>query len=167
MSFSIRQTTLDDAEPLVLMHLAAHREAYGQLVPEQAFANREARVPERVERQRGIIRQADSHWLAIDDDGILGFAHAGAPREGVESEWPPPADYELYSLYLRARGHGTGAARALVQAAVPVGPAYLWVLDENPRAQAFYRKMGFEQNQAQRELPPEWYGLLEVQMVRQ
>lgn len=166
MSFLVRQTTLGDVEPLVTMHLAAHREAYSHLLPEEAFASREARISERVERQRGIIEDAQSHWLAIDDDGVLGFAHAGTPRDGSDGEWSPPADYELYGLYIRARGYGLGVAQELVAQAVGDRPAYLWVLEENPRAQAFYRKAGFVQDQAHRTLPPEWYGLREVRMVR-
>ena len=166
MSFLVRQTSLDDAEPLVTMHLAAHREAYARLLPEAAFAAREARIPERVERQRGIIRDAHSPWIAVDDDGVLGFAHAGPPRDDADGGWPPPEDYELYGLYVLARGHGLGVAQELVGRAIGDRPAYLWVLDDNPKAQAFYRKSGFVRNQAKRELPAEWYGLSEVQMVR-
>lgn len=165
-SFTVRQTTLADAEPLVIMHLAAHREAYSRLLPEAAFATREARVPERVERQRRIVRDADSHWIALDNVGVLGFAHSGPPREKAEDEWPPPKDCELYGLYVRGRGYGLGVAQNLVSAAIGDRPAYLWVLEDNPRAQSFYRKVGFVQNQARRQLPPEWHGLWEVQMVR-
>lgn len=166
MSFLVRQTALGEAEPLVLMHLAAHREAYSKLIPEEAFAAREARVPERVARQRGIISEAHSHWIALDDDGVLGFAHAGPPRDSSDGEWPPPKDYELYGLYVLARGYGLGVAQELVAQAVGDRPAYLWVLEENPRAQTFYRKVGFVPNHISRVLPPEWQGLTEVQMVR-
>lgn len=47
-------------------------------------------------------------------------------------------------LYVLAEHHGSGAGAGLLDAVVPAGvPAYLWVADPNPRAQAFYRKHGF------------------------
>ncbi len=47
-------------------------------------------------------------------------------------------------LYVLAEHHGSGAGAGLLDAVVPAGvPAYRWVADPNPRAQAFYRKHGF------------------------
>ena len=43
----------------------------------------------------------------------------------------------------QARYHGSGAGRALLDAVVGDEPASLWVVNPNPRAQAFYRKAGF------------------------
>jgi GNAT superfamily N-acetyltransferase len=50
----------------------------------------------------------------------------------------------LYVLYVHGTDHGTGAGRGLLEAVIdPAEPTVLWVVDPNPRAQAFYRKHGF------------------------
>lgn len=44
-------------------------------------------------------------------------------------------------------------------------PAYLWTVEQDPRAQAFYRRNGFVADGARR-TTPEWEDLAEVRMVR-
>ncbi|WP_439688481.1 GNAT family N-acetyltransferase [Curtobacterium sp. SP.BCp] len=46
-------------------------------------------------------------------------------------------------LYVLARAHGSGAGQALLDAALGHRSASLWVAEDNPRAQAFYRRNGF------------------------
>ena len=51
---------------------------------------------------------------------------------------------ELCVLYTYQSIRGRGAGAKLLDAVlVPEEAASLWVADPNPRAQAFYRKMGF------------------------
>jgi len=58
---------------------------------------------------------------------------------------------ELQRLYVRRVAHGTGIAAALMRHALSTAAAHgfetIWlgVWERNPRAQAFYRKYGFEQ----------------------
>ena len=82
--------------------------------------------------------------VAVDDDGVVvGIGTAGAPRAGAHP-MDDARDAELHILYVSFEYQGTGVARALVEGLLPGGvPAQLWVADPNPRAQAFYRKMGF------------------------
>ncbi|WP_123303145.1 GNAT family N-acetyltransferase [Bogoriella caseilytica] len=55
-----------------------------------------------------------------------------------------PRDHELWFVYLLREAYGTGLAELLVDAVDPRrSPAYLWVFCDNPRAMAFYRKLGF------------------------
>lgn len=61
-----------------------------------------------------------------------------------------PGDIELKRIYLLSRWHGTGAGRALMQAAIAHARAcgapnlLLGVYQGNDRAVAFYRRAGFE-----------------------
>ncbi len=55
MEFTLRAATVDDVEPLTRMHLAAWRESYGHLLPEEFFAFREATINTRIERQREAL----------------------------------------------------------------------------------------------------------------
>ncbi|MCW1250571.1 GNAT family N-acetyltransferase [Acaricomes phytoseiuli] len=161
-------TQAEDCPELVRMHLAAHREAYGHLFSEEFFTAREAQLPGRMVTQRKIIEETahsgGQHWIARDAEGIVGFAHS-APARPVEGV-PTPHPEELQGLYSLARVYGRGVGQALVAAALADRAAYLWVLRDNPRAQAFYRKLGFQENGVGKELPPEWNSLFEIQMVR-
>lgn len=60
--------------------------------------------------------------------------------------------------------HGVRVAQALTDAGLPDGPSYLWVLDGNDRAQAFYRKLGYRLDGERK--PHEPTGTTEVRMVR-
>ena len=62
---------------------------------------------------------------------------------GPSRESDPPAPHELYALYTRQAWWGTGLGDALLEAAVPPGPGWLFVLEANERAQGFYRRHGF------------------------
>ncbi|MHA7200304.1 GNAT family N-acetyltransferase [Arthrobacter alkaliphilus] len=69
-------------------------------------------------------------------------------------------------LYTLRRVHGLGVGQALVDAVIGNSAAFLWVLEDNPRAQAFYRKNGFRPDGTRELLPPEWHELPEIRMVR-
>jgi GNAT superfamily N-acetyltransferase len=78
--------------------------------------------------------------VAERDGELIGVAMSGPPLD-ADAAWAR----QLYVLYVYAADHGTGAGPALLAAVVdPEEPAALWVADPNPRAQAFYRKHGFD-----------------------
>jgi GNAT superfamily N-acetyltransferase len=85
-------------------------------------------------------RWRDNRVAVAERDGeLVGVAMSGPPLD-AGAAW----GRQLYVLYVRAAGHGTGAGPALLEAVVdPAESVALWVADPNPRAQAFYRKHGF------------------------
>jgi ribosomal protein S18 acetylase RimI-like enzyme len=85
-------------------------------------------------------RYRENRVAVADRDGeLVGIAMSGPPLD-VGAAWAR----QLYVLYVLEAEHGTGAARALLEAVVDQGESVaLWVADPNPRAQAFYRKHGF------------------------
>lgn len=92
------------------------------------------------ERQRDEI--ADPSWavlLAVDGPEIVGYAQI-APGHGA---------LEIKRFYVAPTRHGRGVAQllmdAVVRSAAARGAGALWlsVWDQNPRAIAFYRKVGF------------------------
>ena len=162
MDFRLRQATPEDAEAVVLMQTLAHEECYPHLLSADFFERRRAGIPERVARRRAFLDTSDPRILAFDaDNQLVGYADAGPGRED-----DAPEALELYSIYTFRRTYGTGLGAALVNAAVGSGPAYLWVLENNPRAQAFYRKQGFRPDGKHNTLPPEWETLPEFRLVR-
>ncbi len=140
--FSLRVPHADDVEVLARVHVQAWRETYADQLPEEFFGE------SALEFRRGVWRRVLSHAapasrtvLAERGGQVVGFAHAGLP---ASPEQPPPADRELFMIYLLEAHHGCGAAQAMLDAVLGVEPAFLWVAAINPRAQAFYLRNGFE-----------------------
>ncbi len=162
MDYQLRHATPEDAEATVLMHTLSHEECYAHLLSPQFFAARRDAIPERVERRRKHLGGPEPRIIAVDyNNEVVGFADAGPGRD---EDGPVPL--ELYSIYILGRAQGMGLGTALLQAAVGDSPAYLWVLEDNPRAQAFYRRHGFLPDGKRGLLPPEWESVPEMRMVR-
>ena len=75
------------------------------------------------------------------------------------------ATSSFWMIYQYSRAHGSGTGQALLDAAIGDAPAYLWVAEDNPRAQAFYRRNGFVPDGA-REVLAHAENLVEIRMVR-
>ena len=99
--------------------------------------------------QRREIR--DPQWvnlLAEDQGRLIGFAQLRLLqfKDCVAAERPS----ELYRIYVASEWHGKGVAQNLMResiaAAVQAQSDCVWlgVWEHNPRAQAFYRKSGFD-----------------------
>lgn len=80
-----------------------------------------------------------SIWVATVDDEVVGWANTS---RGYEADGP--RELMLEGLYVLDAHHGTGVGQALLDASIGERPAYLWAIDDNPRAHAFYRRNGFE-----------------------
>lgn len=162
MTFQLRQAGPEDAEAVVLMQTLAHEECYGHVLPADFFRARRRAIPERVERRRKHLAEPYPRIIAVDGAGeLVGFADAGPGRDQDN-----PVPLELYSLYTLRRTYGSGLGSALMAAAIADLPAFLWVLEDNPRAHAFYLKHGFQPDGKRSLLPPEWENLPEIRMVR-
>ncbi|ALE04334.1 GCN5 family acetyltransferase (plasmid) [Arthrobacter sp. ERGS1:01] len=161
MRISLRPATVDDAEAVAHLHLRCHEEAYGRHLPPEFFIERRASLPARMESMREAIAKGHVPTLAYDDDGLLGIANAGPARDD-----DAPAEVELFMIYTLERAYGSGAGQMLLDAAIGTQAAFLWVLEDNPRAQAFYAKNGFAFDGTRKLLPESWHSLPEVRMVR-
>jgi ribosomal protein S18 acetylase RimI-like enzyme len=101
------------------------------------------------ERQEAELRDAAIVTLLAEDDGRLtGYCQL---REGMAPDCVPGAvPIEIWRFYVDRAWQGRGVAQALMmaslEAAVERGARTVWlsVWERNVRAQAFYRKCGFE-----------------------
>jgi GNAT superfamily N-acetyltransferase len=131
-------------------------------LPAEFFEARRTGIPERVKRRRPYMDSAQPRVIGLDArNEIVGFADAGPGRDEDR-----PQELELFSIYTLSRTYGTGLGAALLKAAIGESSAYLWVLEANPRAQAFYSKNGFHPDGKRKLLPPDWHELPEIRMVR-
>lgn len=159
MEQQVRRATVDDADAIGRVHYLAHVETYTGHFPPGII---ESNPPERRARmwRRVIGEQLGEVWVAQAHDAIVGFASTGPPRDEE-----PPRDLELGTIYLLAAHHGSGLGQALIDAALDDRRASLWVLDENPRAIAFYRRNGFHPDGAEK-IDRDYGDIREIRLVR-
>ncbi|MEE1622126.1 N-acetyltransferase family protein [Zafaria sp. J156] len=162
--YTVRRATAEDIPATLAMKLAAWREAYASQRPESFFAAEEARREAQIDWwTRGLAAGAEL-WIAEDADGRIVGCSGGAPAQDDDAD--AGVEVELQMLYVLAEAYGSGLGERLLRAAIGGLPALLWVLEDNPRAQAFYRKHSFEADGRAEPLDGLWKGLNEVRMVR-
>lgn len=182
--WTVRPAEPEDAAPWVEVHLQGLAETYPQLPP-SFVGSRRARQAEIVAATRTEIVTAgpDERYLVAVDaaGGLVGVGHAtrGAQpwERGLLARYPDdalglhrgvrdPRLRQLTTLYTPSRVHGSGIGGALAEALVGDEPAYLWIMTGNDRAQAFYRRLGFERASAAVPSGPTWFAWPMFQMAR-
>jgi ribosomal protein S18 acetylase RimI-like enzyme len=157
--WTITRPTLDDLEEMGRVHVQVWQEAYAGLLPADYLAGLDPTVGPRRWRERIEDPSHRVDWWVARADGIVGMATAGPGRDD-----DAPATLELYAINVLRRAHGTGVADDLMAVAVGDRAAYLWVLEGNDRAQAFYRRHGFADEGGRKPEPDT--GVVEIRMAR-
>lgn len=148
MSPTIRRATVDDAATLAALARATFTEAFGhhyEAADLQAFLDDAYDVG----KQATILAHPDyAVWLLESDGRAVGHCAAGPcglPHADVQ-----PGDGEVKRLYVLAEAQNGGHGARLMDAAMAWlerdGRRKLWVgvWSENPGAQRFYARYGFE-----------------------
>jgi ribosomal protein S18 acetylase RimI-like enzyme len=161
-----------DASAVAAAHVQVWREAYAGVMPPEYLAAMD--VEKSVAKWRLIIADEAAAGTREPADPIVkvtrvaehvptrevvGFATFAPARD---DDAPTPG--ELWAINILAAHHGSGVADELMAATVGERPAYLWVVEDNPRAQAFYRRHGFAADGATS--VHEATGAREIRMVR-
>ncbi len=161
--WSVRPSTADDAAGITRVRIDGWRTAYGRLIPssylERMEERRETEVASR--RERFGLDAEQTEWVGVLGGEVVGWASAGRSRDP-----DAPVPRELFALYTDPPVHGSGLAAALVRAVLGDAPASLWVLEDNPRARAFYSRQGFVADGSRKMLDGELSHLPEIRMVR-
>jgi len=156
---TLRGAVVDDARSGARMHQACWRESYGPITEPALLAAHLTDEEAWVSRWRRQVEHGSRRLLAVAGDDLIGFADAGPGRD-EDAE----AALELYALYVRSAWHGTGVGGALFDETIGGAAAYLWVLQYNARAQAFYRRRGFVPDGGRERYEP--LNAWEIRMVR-
>ncbi|MGO1479830.1 MAG: GNAT family N-acetyltransferase [Brachybacterium sp.] len=143
------------------MHHTSWVETYSALIPSSHWET--DTLERRAETWRRWLDGGVAVTVAESGEQIIGFAIAHTGRQvGAHA---PVRDRELYSLYVLAEHHGSGAGQDLLEAVLPAGiPAQLWAAEDNPRARWFYERNGFTPDGAR--FRDEALDLAEVRLVR-
>jgi len=158
---TVRPATPVDAAEVARVQVTGWHEAYTGRMPQSVLDGLD--VTQRTETWGRILAAGRSGvWVAEADGVVIGFAASGPPRpdEAV------PDHLELYAIYVLAAYYGSGAGTALLGAAIGEAPASLWVLEDNPRARAFYRRHGFAPTGAVKDDTAWGDPIREVRLVR-
>lgn len=166
MTATVRPAEPADAGGIARVHVRSWHEAYTGLLSQSLLDRMDVARREK-EWRRHLAHEAPpggeelgTTWVAVsgaaDDDAVDGGAVVGGAVVGFATSGPcrdpdrTRADLELYAIYLLAAHHGSGAADGLLAASLGDRAASLWVLEDNPRAQAFYARHGFVSDGARR-----------------
>ncbi|MBL0887999.1 GNAT family N-acetyltransferase [Myceligenerans indicum] len=139
---SIRPARAEDADDIARVDIASWRGAYSEILPGSYLSSLDAE--ERATLWRDAVATESTRILVAEtDEGTVGFTSVGPSRD----EDADDGDLEIYAIYLHPEAWGSGVARELMRqvlGSVPRGASVtLWILEENKRAQHFYRRHGF------------------------
>jgi len=159
-AFRIETPRVTDAAEVARVHVQGWAETYAHLLPSTFYD--EATFLKRLEMWTAILTNPAqrSRVRIARDSRIVGVVMAG-PSTGKTS----PRAIELHILYVLTSEHGTGVGQALLDAVIGTEPAQLWVAEDNPRANAFYRRNGFSPDGG-RFVDADANDLVEVRLVR-
>jgi diamine N-acetyltransferase len=144
---TIRRATRDDAKELSLLAERTFKDAFRDMnTPENLALHCRTSYSEALQAEE--ISDPNMVTLLCEEGGTLvGFAQLrwGRTPSCVVADTPG----EIQRLYVVSDRHGKGVARALMDACIDEMRArrsdvvWLGVWERNPRAIAFYRKVGF------------------------
>jgi ribosomal protein S18 acetylase RimI-like enzyme len=140
---TVRPATVADAPAIGRVHVRAWRAAYRGHMPDEYLDG--LRPEERAAYWREALGREDRPGavLVVERDGeVVGFSAVGPSRD-------PEGAGELFSINLDPAHWGSGAGRALLEAAqaelarLGFAETVLWVLPANARARRFYERAGW------------------------
>ncbi len=146
---AIRRARPQDAFAIGAVNVAAWRDSYAGLLPDDFLANLS---PQRIGAGygHGLISRREGEALFVAETPepgrrVVGFASAGpARRAGMGTRW---GEGEVATLYVLSDYRDQGIGRRLLRAsaahlaAIGCASAMLWVLSDN-QARFFYRHLG-------------------------
>lgn len=143
-----RDATLSDGAALADISRATFVATFGALYPVADLKHYIAHTFGRDLQEAEIADPGMRHRLALDGEGLVGFARCGAFK--LPCETGGRRAFELHKLYVVEAMKGQGVAGALMDwtlaqaRAASADDLYLGVYQGNDRAQRFYAKYGFE-----------------------
>jgi ribosomal protein S18 acetylase RimI-like enzyme len=137
---NVRIASSADAEAIERTRIRGWQTAYRHVFPPEELDRLEVDWSRWTARLESPTSDSTT-FVAERDKRILGFASVGPSRD-------EPDTGELYAIYVEPSAWSSGVGRALIERAEKrlaeeYDQATLWVLEDNPRARAFYERAGW------------------------
>ena len=149
----LRRATVDDAPNIARVHVRTWQSAYRGLMPQALLDSLT------FERRTGwwkgqleLLKDDHRPWIAVDDERVVGFVHAGPSRDDPEGSKVG----EIYAIYVDPDCQGKGIGRDLLRHATRdlrthgFRKAILWVLLDNQPTRRFYEAAGWAHDGGER-----------------
>jgi len=164
-SWTVRNSTPDDAEAIESVRIATWKACYRGIVPDAYLDSLNVRSS-RVDQMRGAIDRADAgaRVVGVADTRIIGMGIAGPP----EDDQLPEGTGEVFAVYVLPDWQSRGVGRALLERltsglrALGYHSAILWTLRDRHATRRFYEANGWEFDGTEESL--DWHG--PVHLVR-
>ena len=146
----VRDATVDDAVGIATSHIRSWQAGYRHVIPTDFLDGLDTDLGARTLRWQAQIlgaAAASSFVLVAEVDGEVAGWLAGGPARDLDE--PDDRLGEVHGCYVDPAHWRTGVGSALMGEAVDrlrrtgYEEAVLWVLDDNPRARAFYERHGW------------------------
>lgn len=158
---TVRAARVQDAPAMGRVHVRAWQAAYRGQMPDEYLDG--LRAEQRAEYWRGVLERHGPGQTSIlvaeeaveTENGLAGVV-VGFAALGPAGGQPNADDGELYAINVDPDHWGSGAGRALLEAAqtalarLGYREAVLWVLPGNLRARRFYERAGWVADDAKR-----------------
>lgn len=159
----IRLATVADSLALATIHSEGWRAAYQHIFPPEAFALRTVEVRE-AEFREALAEPAHEERIWVSERGgeVVGFAYT---RPGIDADIPRGGELKLFYVAPVLKGGGIGLLlfEHAVGDLVARGLApYLYTLEKNQLARAWYERRGWRHDGAAMPWSPEYPDILEV-----
>ena len=156
MPLLVRPAEEVDSGAIALSHVRSWQEGYAGVISREYLRSLDLELPNRTARWQTLIlgAGAEARFVLVGEmDGEVAGWISGGPYRDPSPDEPPLADRaslgEVYGCYVDPAHWREGVGSALMAAALGrlagagFEEAALWVLEENPRARAFYERHGW------------------------
>jgi len=150
MPLLVRRAEVDDAGAIATCHIHSWQVGYQGVISNDFLRSLSLDLPQRTARWQTLILGAEpeGRFILIGEiDGeVAGWLSGGPYRDGRPGESELG---EVYGCYVDPAHWREGVGSALMASALErllrdaYPEALLWVLEENPRARAFYEQLGW------------------------
>jgi GNAT superfamily N-acetyltransferase len=139
---SYREATVADCSAVARVHVSSWRGSFAGIVPQSFLDNMSVENRTKAFEKRFPTPDYKMYVAEAKENGIVGFADFGAPRDSIDRY-----EAELYAIYLLPEFQGRGVGAELFRRGVEdlvkkgVSSMYLLALEASP-FRPFYEKMG-------------------------
>lgn len=141
----IRQMTEADCKAIGELYAASWKAGYAGLLPQDFLDALEPQKYEEHSLTNGFLNEGS--FVAVEDGKVVGHCHARAANEPEWRGWG-----EIHTLYVHPEYWRTGYGAAVFKRVEEwlyergFNDVYLYVLEDNERAERFYKAQGFFPN---------------------